>query len=271
MRTTIHRFAGFAAAALAVTAFGQTSFTNAEPSTASENMTPSTSSTTTTATTNSTNSNLNAYAEAGRANMNHFSFGHDVVGYWDAVTTMWSAPGAAPQTSTAKASFLPTPGMGGRFVSQTFESDTGEQKFFGNAWFGFNNTTERYEFVWIDNTTTNILFSYGTRDESGAINFTGSFADPLSGQKRTTKSKFSWPEKGKMTFEMWSTGTDGTEFKSLEVNYTKGPWPNPQNKPTSTPSANANPKTPATPAPAPTPDANPSATTWPKGNDGSPE
>jgi hypothetical protein len=28
-----------------------------------------------------------------------------------------------------------------------------------------------------------------------------------------------------MTFEMWSTASDGSEFKSLEVNYTKTEWP----------------------------------------------
>ena len=44
------------AATLAVTAFGQTSLTNAEPSVASENMTPSTSTT--------SNTTLNTYAEA---------------------------------------------------------------------------------------------------------------------------------------------------------------------------------------------------------------
>ncbi|GJQ30775.1 MAG: hypothetical protein HBSAPP03_26590 [Phycisphaerae bacterium] len=258
MRTS-SRFAVLAAATFSVTTFGQTTLSSAEPNPAAENMTPSTRST-------PSSTPLNSYAEAGRPNMNHFSFGVDVIGKWNATTTMWSAPGATPETNTATSTFLATPGMGGRFVSQTFESEAGEQDFFGNAWIGFNNVTERYEMAWIDSTSTNILFSYGTRDENGAVNFTGSFADPISGQKKTTKSRFTWPEKGQMVFEMWSTASDGTEFKSLEVKYTKVPWsgntrsattptnaPSPNAMPAATTPANANPKVKATTAPATSP------------------
>lgn len=262
MRTSLARLAGFATATFAVTAFGQTTLTSADTNPASDNMAR------TTATSSpSTNNSLNTYAEAGRANMNHFSFGHEVVGFWNAQTTMWTSPTATPQTNNAKANFLPTPGMGGRFITQTFESETGEQDFFGNAWFGFNNTTERYEFAWIDNTSTNILFSYGTRHEDGSINFTGNFADPVTGEKKTTKSKFSWPEKGKMTFEMWSTNSDGSEFKSLEVKYTKAAWPantpNPAAKDAAPKSGNVNFTAPATTTTTTTPSTSKTPSTTP--------
>jgi hypothetical protein len=177
----------------------------------------------------------NAYAEAGRPNRNHFVFGVDVVGYWTATTKIWSSPSSHPQTINGTASFLPTRGMGGRFITQTFESDTGEQDFFGQGTFGFNNATERYEFTWIDNTTTNILFMHGTRDESGAINFSGSFVDPVTREKKTTRCRFTWPEKGRMVYEQWSTDSDGREFKCVEVAYVKTSWPVDDNENSSAP------------------------------------
>lgn len=207
--TRTHFVAGLATVAFTILAAGQTHAGNTTNN-KTVNVAP-------------TADTLNAYAQAGRPNINHFSFGVDVVGTWQAATTMWTAPNAAPVTTTAKASFEPTNGMGGRFVSQSFEAETGQNKFFGNAWFGFNNATNQYEFTWIDSTSTNILFYHGTRDQNGAINFTANYADPVDGHAKASRARFSWPSKGVMKYEMWNTGTDGSEFKSLEINYTRLP------------------------------------------------
>ncbi|CAG0979778.1 hypothetical protein PHYC_01702 [Phycisphaerales bacterium] len=207
--------AGIAGAAFALAAWAQnqpTTVTNAEPTTTIENMSPNTTGNT---------QSYTAHSQAGRPNRTHFDFGVSVMGEWDATTKYWAEPGSQPQTSTATATFSTTPGMGGRFVTQQFKGDTGENYFIGNAWYGFNNTTQEFECAWIDNTSSNILFSHGTRDGSGAINFTGTFADPTSGQKKTTRSKMSWTSKDAMVWEMWNTNSDGSEYKSLEVTYTR--------------------------------------------------
>lgn len=240
MKTRMQIVAAVAGAAFAFGAWAQnqpTTVTSAENTTNVEHVSPTTPTTPTT--------QFNANAQSGRPNRTHFDFGISVMGEWNATTKFWAQPGAEPQTSTATAVFNTTPGMGGRFITQEFTGNEGENYFIGNAWYGFNNTTQEYECAWIDNTSSNILFSHGTRDGSGAINFTGSFADPTSGQKKTTRSKMSWTSKDAMVWEMWNTNTDGTEYKSVEVTYTRtstvpGEMPKFNPRHTSTPGANTN-------------------------------
>jgi len=162
---------------------------------------------------------MEAWTKANQINENHITLAKDMVGRWDTKTTFWMAPGAPPMESTGKAVFDAV--LGGRYVTTQFTGEMMGKEFKGLGTFGYNNATKQFESVWIDNESTGFLFTTGTKDAKGAINWTGSFTDPVTGQKKAAKAVSRKDGADKMFYEMWEKTSDGTEFKSLEVAYTR--------------------------------------------------
>lgn len=162
---------------------------------------------------------MKAWNDANKVGENQVKLALEIDGTWKATTTVWMTPDAPAATSEGQAKFGST--MGGRFVEGEFESKLFGLPFKGKQWFGYNNAAKQYESVWIDSESTGLLVTTGTRDAQNSIVWTGSTTNPLTGQKQSVKAKTSWPEKGKMVFEMWDTASDGKEFRSLQVEYVK--------------------------------------------------
>ncbi len=157
----------------------------------------------------------------GRANDNHFRFALDTLGSWTTTTTWWPAPDAQPLTTQGTAEFSLMVGTGGKFVRQEFRNTSEAQKFVGFAFYGFNNATNEFESVWFDSAASHMVVTHGTRAEDGSITYTGAFVDPRDGQRKTTRSVMAWPDSDTISYETFDTTSDGREFLSLRVTYTR--------------------------------------------------
>ncbi len=187
-------------------------------------------------------------------------------GNWDTKSTYFAAPNAEPVVSTGHAKFWPA--VGGRFVECEHNGTIMGMPFNGQGWYTFNKVTSKYENAWIDNGAPGIMVSYGTKTSDNTIEWTGTYNDPTSGAQKTARSTTTW-QGDTFTFSMYSTSSDGREFKSLEVVYTRNnadvtdkhqikstpatPHHDPTDKPGKTvqpndPNKAATPKAPSTPA-----------------------
>lgn len=171
------------------------------------------------------NAAMQAWNDANKIGENQLNLAMEFCGTWKTTTTVWMTPEAPAASSEGMANFTST--MGGRFVEGTFDTKLNSLPFKGKQFFGYNNTSKQFESVWIDSETTGFQFTTGTRDAQNNIVWTGTTTDPVSGAKKTVKAKTSFPEKNKMTFEMWDTTSSGQEFRALQIEYVKQPVSNP--------------------------------------------
>jgi len=162
---------------------------------------------------------IQAWNEANKVGENQIQLGLEMSGNWKTTSTVWMTPDAPAASSEGTANFSST--MGGRYVEGSVNTNLFGLPYKGKQWFGYNNATKQFESVWIDSESTGIVTVFGTRDANGSIVWNGTTTNPVTGAKQTFKAKTSFPEKGKMTFEMWDTTSDGREFRSLEVQYVR--------------------------------------------------
>jgi len=156
--------------------------------------------------------------EAGKINQEHFDLHANMIGEWTAKCNFWMAPNTPPMSSEGTAKFEAA--MGGRFVQTSFTGQFMGQPFKGQGFFGYNNTTKKYESIWMDNESTGIMMQTGAK-EGNTINWSGEHTCPMTGEMKTVKAKTIFNSKTQMTHEMWDTTSDGKVFKSGEIVYTR--------------------------------------------------
>lgn len=111
--------------------------------------------------------------------------------------------------------------LGERFFEQNFKGTAMGQPFEGRALYGFDNTTQKYQSVWIDSMGTVIHLSEGTADKSGKVlTFKGSMVDPLTKKSSKTRAVLTLVDPAKHTYESFIT-IKGKEVKNMEITYTK--------------------------------------------------
>ncbi len=149
---------------------------------------------------------------------NHSSLITSMIGHWQTTTKLWTTPDTEPQT--AKGITKMTATLGGRFVQQDFDCTMGGSPFKGTGFFGFNNTNGRFESFWIDSCSTGMQMSTGERQSDGSIVWNLTFTDE-NGTTQNTKTVTRFPAKDTVVFETYAVGTNGSEFKTLEVTYNR--------------------------------------------------
>lgn len=156
-----------------------------------------------------------AMAEAGQPGPDHAWMGF-MVGSWNVATKMWMGPGE-PQTSEARMETRWH--MGRRFLRSEYSGELSGQDFRGEATMGFDNTTQQYKTVWIDNMSTHILRGEGTR-EGGVITVTGTNHMPTMGAIpfRTVYTNKSDDEY--VMEDFWTMQGMG-EMKTMELTFTR--------------------------------------------------
>lgn len=146
----------------------------------------------------------------------------NMVGEWDAKATFWPVPGAPAVESAASA--VVTPMFGGRFVEMHYTGDMGGQPFNGRSFTGFDNASKSFQSIWFDSSSTNIMMNKGSETNANGMTWNGSYTDPMSGEQKTTRSTDTFAE-GTWTFEMFETGSDGQENKTMQIVYTRKAQP----------------------------------------------
>lgn len=142
-----------------------------------------------------------------------------MVGKWK--TTMrdfMSNPGEVTE-STGTAVIKPI--LGGRFIEQKLTADMNGQKYVGRGINGYNNASQKFTGMWVDNMGTGIMTTKGTYDpESKEMVELGSYDGPTG--KMTFRLITRQVSDDEYRFTMHSKMTpEAPETKCMEMVYTR--------------------------------------------------
>lgn len=143
-----------------------------------------------------------------------------LIGSWDCVTKMWMDPSAPPTESkgTSESKWI----LGGRFVQEDVTGDMNGMPFHGLGFTGYDLYKKQYNWVWMDEMGTMIMYSTGNVDNTGKVfTFGGSYDDMMTGKPKTYKANITIIDDNKHTFEMFDVGPNGKMVKNFEVDYTR--------------------------------------------------
>ena len=142
------------------------------------------------------------------------------VGTWDVETKSWEQPGTEPMMS--KASMTGELILGGRFVKCNFEGQMMDKPFSGMQVIGYDLFQKKYVGFWIDSMSTAFYLTTGTLDAAGRVmTETGMWPNAMTGVGEKIRIVTTQLGDGKFRFEMFMTGPDRKEFKSMELLYTR--------------------------------------------------
>jgi hypothetical protein len=160
---------------------------------------------------------MEAMMKAGTPGPEHKKMA-EMAGTFDAVVKMWGAPGMEP--STSKGVSKNTTVLGGRYLREDFTGEFMGMPFNGLGYSGYDNVTKKYFGTWIDSFSTGLMTSTG--DCSGdTCTYTSTMSDPASGKQIQGTTKLHFESKDKHVMEMWGAAPDGTNFKMMEITYTR--------------------------------------------------
>ncbi len=142
-----------------------------------------------------------------------------LAGSWKYTSKWWNDPTAKPSESTGTSTNKMV--MGGRWLQAEAKGKAMGQPFTGMGLTGFDNVKKNFETMWIDSMGTGMAKGTGTWDATTkTITETGSFSDPT--EKTMTKNYRAITkimDKNNYTYEMFATGSDGKEYKMMEMTY----------------------------------------------------
>lgn len=155
---------------------------------------------------------------SGRLGEEH-EFLAQMVGDWAVETEMSMGPGTEMVSGTATASFRKA--LGGKLIVESFKGDFQGMAFEGMALMGYSNLDERHFSTWYDSMTTWGFHSKGNRNDEGVLHLSGKNKDMMTPNGRPYRMTMEMVGNNKMLFDMYDTGPDGKEFKTLHMTYTR--------------------------------------------------
>ena len=144
-----------------------------------------------------------------------------MVGRFKTTTRMWMDPSQPPEESTGSSDNKWI--LGNRFVRSEYKGQMMGKLFDGIGLMGYDNAKKCYVSTWCDSMSTSIMpVSEGRMDSSGKVmTTTVTMDDPVTGKPSTMRQVTTIKNSDEHRFEMWATGPDGKEFKTLEIVYTR--------------------------------------------------
>jgi len=161
---------------------------------------------------------MDAYIAAGTPGAQHAALA-SAVGEYDLAIRSWDAPGATPGDETGRATRSMI--LGGRVLVEQVEATMHGMPFTGHAMVGYDNVTGKWWQTWNDSMSTGVMTSQGDCNDHGSCTFHGSWNDPVT--KKAVDARFTskWTDARTEVFEMYGPGPDGTEYKMMEMTYTR--------------------------------------------------
>lgn len=146
------------------------------------------------------------------------------VGEWKGKTTMWMLPDSEPVTSDCRMKISPF--MDGRYIKVEIDGDMGGMgPYKGFGIYGYDNVTEQFVSVWVDNHSTGIMNGTGKRSADGkTITWTHNYHCPLTDKPSALREVST--STGEKTRVMEMFGVDpktGKEFKMMRIEFTRNP------------------------------------------------
>ena len=137
------------------------------------------------------------------------------VGTWKTTTTLTVDPRLPPTVTTGHT--LKRMILGGRFLKEELTGEMMGMPFNGFGITGFNNTTRKFETIWLDSMGTMIMTGSG-EGENGTCTVLMDFVDPMSKQKMTAKGVTKVVDANKHVYTMYLM-VGGKDMKTMEAEY----------------------------------------------------
>lgn len=136
-------------------------------------------------------------------------------GEWKTISKWWMDPAGEPMESEGTAKFEMI--LGGRYQKSYHTGEVMGMPMEGINLLGYDNATEEFTSIWIDNMGTGTAVAKGKYDEDKqSIIMNGSMVDPMTEKEMTFKQIFKKIDDNHKLVEMYMD-YDGQEFKSMEV------------------------------------------------------
>jgi hypothetical protein len=167
----------------------------------------------------------NAQAEEMKAWTDYMTPGimHEIMaklaGDWKTVHKFWMDPAGKPMSSegTAKTEMI----LGGRYQMSKFSGSVMGMPMEGVWMMGFDNVSQEFTAVWIDNMGTGTAIAKGKYDESSkTISLDGNMIDPISKMDMKFKQYLKMIDDNHYNMEM-KLNVNGQEFKSMEIEFVR--------------------------------------------------
>lgn len=142
-------------------------------------------------------------------------------GDWSYTSRWWMDAESEPQTSSGKVENRMI--LDGRFLKQRHTGQAMGHPFEGISVVGFDNVRQHFSTLWIDNHSTGMASGTAVINRNNRrIEDRGTFSCPIekSGEKKY-RAVWSLPHDNTYTYEMFIKGSDGEEFRSMEIVYKK--------------------------------------------------
>ena len=141
-------------------------------------------------------------------------------GTWNGEVTMWMAPGTQPSVNKSVA--INKMIMGGRYQEGTTKGDFNGMPFEGKSLLAYDNAKKVFISLWIDNMGTGVMKGEGPWDPvNKSVTITGRMVDPMSGKDLDFREIFTIIDDDNQLLEMFNTGPDGKEYKSMSLKYAR--------------------------------------------------
>lgn len=139
-----------------------------------------------------------------------------LAGKWEtAMTTYMDGPEPVSSTGT----LVSEPALDGRYMVGHYTGQAMGQPFEGMSIDGFDNNTQQFFSMWLDNFSTGYYLAHGTLASDGkTLTHTGTMS--FGPMEIPSRSETVFVNDDKITFTMWHT-MEGHEMKAMEMTYTR--------------------------------------------------
>lgn len=143
-----------------------------------------------------------------------------LAGEWTFTSRVWLEAGAPPSEGTGSATS--TMVLGGRYLQSAYRGDLVGVAFEGFGLLGYDNTTEQYQAVWLDNMSTTLMFLTGAFDDaSRTLTLRTALNDLVKpATKVPVREVLTIADADTHTRKVFET-RDGRETLKLEIRYTR--------------------------------------------------
>jgi hypothetical protein len=136
-------------------------------------------------------------------------------GDWKATVKMWSGPGDPVVSEGVSENRMI---LGGRYLEQRYTGAMYGQPFEGYGLTGFDNRTQQFFGMWVDNSSTGLMTSYGSTDDSGKSLTMKSTMPGPDGKPMESRTVTMWTDDNTMVYSMYGT-IGGKEMLMMEITY----------------------------------------------------
>jgi hypothetical protein len=143
------------------------------------------------------------------------------VGVWDAETTTWATPDAAPETGKGSET---NEMLGGMWLLSHFQGEFMSGEFHGRAQIGYDPLKKKYVGTWVDSISPFLFTMEGDYDVAAhTLTMMMNGTSAMTGQPETAKNVTRYIDDDNKVFEMHMPveGQEGQWWKMMEIKYTR--------------------------------------------------